>query len=57
MFMAQYLFFDISDNKNTEYPTPTYYINNDYVNITKFTKVTSNSTQCAEKQKTSSPKE
>ena len=51
MFMAQYLFFEISDNKNTEYPTPTYYINNDYANITKFTKVTSNSTQCAEKQK------
>ena len=47
-----YLFLEIRENENTEYLTPTYYLNNHYANVIKFAMFSSNSTQCKERRKT-----
>ena len=50
MFMTRYLFKEISENKHTEYLTPTYNINSDYANVVKFAKGASNLTQLESKE-------
>ena len=41
----------MSENKNKQYLTPPYYTSNDFANVLKFMKVTSNSAQCKKAQK------